>query len=464
MKEWVCSCGQQNTGNFCSNCGKPKRVLGIKKIKFESNSSKNNLAILDGIKKAEQSIETVKSDKSKPNFSKDSLTKRHETSNVDTQSKSGKNTAKSTPKVEVYSPPPAPPDVFIQKNRQQFYFEEESLFASFTKDPQEFLIQRKDILIKAFLFLLLFIVTSVDFGSLGKISHSTAPSATYMNKTNTQSTPSQNDSAEKSHKIPSRLDMHDAASDLSLGAICLGDNLDRVHALLGKEETITNNNDGYFRYYYPDIEVVVQNNTVEALVSRTAKVETKRGVHQNSAKQEVIKTYGRDYELFELNGNTVLEYPFISSHGKKSLLRFALKKEVVEYISVRTVSDEQQEKNSVKQEDIFMQVFRQYWDKLNNRDFAGAYNLMTDKQQNQIGEFENYRNGYNEMVENKLTDVKILEKNDNFARVSYTLQAKDRINGQIKVQIFQGNADLLKSSDNWKIDNLEAKLIRAFNE
>lgn len=464
MKEWNCSCGQQNTGNFCSNCGKPKRILGIKKVKSESNSTKNNSTILDSIKNVEHSVETVKSDKSKTNFSKDSTTKRHKTSNVDAQSKSEKTTVESTPKVEVYSPPSAPPDVFIQKNRQQFYFDEESLFNSFTRDPQEFLMQRKDILIKAFLFLLLFIVTGVNFGSLGKISHSTVPSATYVNKTNTPSTSSQNSSVEKSHKIPSRLDMHDAASDLSLGAICLGDKLDRVHALLGKEEIINDNNDGYFRYNYPDMEVVIQRNTVEALVSKTAKVETKRGLHQNSTKQEVIKTYGRDYDLFELNGNTVLEYPFVSLHGKKSLLRFALKNEIVEYISVRTVSDEQQEKIPAKQEDIFMQVFRQYWDKLNNRDFAGAYNLMTDKQQNQIGEFENYRTGYNEMIENKLTDVKVLEKNDNFARVSYTLQAKDKVNGQIKVQIFQGNANLVKLSDNWKIDNLEAKLVRTFNE
>lgn len=27
MDEWICKCGQRNTANFCSNCGRAKKSL-----------------------------------------------------------------------------------------------------------------------------------------------------------------------------------------------------------------------------------------------------------------------------------------------------------------------------------------------------------------------------------------------------------------------------------------------------
>ena len=166
--------------------------------------------------------------------------------------------------------------------------------------------------------------------------------------------------------------------------------------------------------------------------------------------------------MSEQDGNTLLEYPFISQHGKKSLLRFALKGNSVEYISVRTISDEIQA--STENADVALQIFRSYLDKLNRRDFTEAYAMMTDAQQNQMGVFENYRHGYDTMIENTLTDVSIMEKSDTRFKVSYTLQAKDRIYGRVKVQIFQGVGTLVKVSDVWKIDHLEARLVNSFNE
>lgn len=526
MKEWICSCGHINSGNFCGNCGKPKRILTVKKIDTQSDSSmktmeqsveKSVLAEIstifevdDGNSSSSKEItpkpsdkksspvvsKTVKRAKSELSLSGNTLAESSSTSRpVKTKSQSSKNESvqpgakkdksknqppqeatedtsrtrtsenipEQTSKTTIYAPPPAPSNNFMQRNRPRYYFDEESLFSSFRKDPKEFLIQRKDIFIKGFVFFLFFMLTSFNFSGSGKRTNTKPPIPATVQETTTPA-PTVVTIPAKPYQLPSIVDMHNVTSELSLGAICLGDSLERVYSVIGSQERIYNNNDGFIRHNYPDIEVVMKNNVVEALVSKTARVETKRGLHQNSTRQEVIATYGRDYELSEMNGNTLLEYPFISSHGKKSLLRFALKNEVVEYISVRTISDEQQNPKPAEQEDGSMQVFRQYWDKLNSRDFAGAYNLMTDKQQNQMGEFENYRSGYNEMIENKLTDVKIIEKTDIFVRIAYTLQAKDRVNGQIKVQIFQGIAHMVRLADSWRIDNLEAKLVRAFNE
>ena len=520
MKEWICSCGRINDGNFCGNCGKSKRILTIKKIKPAVNSSQettdisveksilaespvtlrfddnlsnvteNNTPTSIGEKNKSESVNVSKQIKSAPFSSKkstkvkgvkaksclpkniptqsddtgnSSYVKPQDTINDVTQTQATESNDDQPQDLAVYTPPPAPSNNFMQKNRPRYYFDEESLFGSFRKDPKEFLIQRKDIFIKGFVFFLFFMLTSFNFSGSGKRTN-TNPPVSVANQETIAPAPVVTTIPAKPYQLPTTVAMHNVSSELSLGAICLGDSLERVYEVIGSQERIYDNNDGFIRHNYPDIEVVMKNNIVEALVSKTEKVETKRGLHQNSTRQDVITTYGRDYELSEMNGNTLLEYPFISLHGKKSLLRFALKNEVVEYISVRTISDEQQTPKPAEQEDTSMQVFRQYWDKLNNRDFAGAYNLMTDKQQNQMGEFENYRSGYNEMIENTLTDVRIVEKTDSFIHVSYTLQAKDRVNGQIKVQIFQGNAIVVKLADGWKIDNLEAKLVRSFNE
>ncbi len=434
MKEWICSCGQINNGNFCQTCGKPKRSLAIMKIAARTDSEKDS--------------------NSNKNAEKEPPVTRKKARQFDTDKKS------SEKKVSII-PPSAPSEKFTRRIPPQLYVDDEGLFSSFMKDPQEFLIKRKDILVKALVFFLIFIVTSYDFRNIGSSNVPYSPIITQGTKPKPNAS-SQNIPEVRPYKLPSKSDMHNVSSDLSLGAICLGDNLDKVHSLLGKEGAIRDNQDGFLRYDYPDVEVVVKNNVVEALVSKTSNVDTKRALHQDSTKQEVISTYGRDYELSEINGNTLLEYPFVSEHEKKSLLRFALKNNVVEYISVRTLSDEKV--TSAQKEDVAVQTFRLYWDQLNIREFSKAYDMMTGVQQNRMGEFESYRSGYADMIENKLTDLKVIEKSDNIVRVSYTLQAKDRINGKIKVQIFQGNGILIKSGDNWKIDSLEAKLTRTFDE
>lgn len=489
MKEWICSCGHINSGNFCGNCGKPKRIVTLKKISAQPCSSTGTTEQSDNNKSGSEVSTMVRRSKSDSHLSENTLiesfsnsksvkTKSRQSDNEKSNSKSPHakdsikdesqphatgNIPEQTQKKVIYTPPPAPPSNFMQRNRPRYYFDEESLFSSFRKDPKEFFIQRKDIFIKGFVFFLFFMLTSYDFSGSGKITN-TNPQVSVVNQETTTYVPVVPTISIKPYHLPSTVVMRNVSSELSLGGICLGDSLEKVYDVIGSQERIYDNNDGFIRHNYPDMEVVMKNNIVEALVSKTAKVETKRGLHQNSTRQDVITTYGHDYELCEINGNTLLEYRFISLHGKKSLLRFALKNEVVEYISVRTISDEQQMPKPAEQEDSSMQVFRQYWDNLNNRDFTGAYNLMTYKQQNQMGEFENYRSGYNEMIENNLTDVGIIEKTDDFIHVSYTLQARDRVNRKIKVQIFQGNAILVKLAEGWKIDSLEANLVRSFYE
>ncbi|MBE6094763.1 MAG: zinc-ribbon domain-containing protein [Schwartzia succinivorans] len=126
------------------------------------------------------------------------------------------------------------------------------------------------------------------------------------------------------------------SSELSLGGICIGNRQSDVQALLGREQKVTNpNKNGHLHYVYPDIEVVMANGTVTGFISNSAKVSTKRGIHEGSTLQEVLRAYGDSTSKFTFGDSTMYEYSFKSMDRKDCLLRFAIKNNRVDYISAR---------------------------------------------------------------------------------------------------------------------------------
>ncbi len=125
-------------------------------------------------------------------------------------------------------------------------------------------------------------------------------------------------------------------SDLGLGGVCIGYKKGDVLALFGKEQKITDpNKNGHRHYFYTDIEVIITNGVVTGFISSTANVSTKRGIHEGSTLQEVLRAYGDSASKFTYGDATMYEYPFKSIDQKNCLLRFAIKNDRVDYISAR---------------------------------------------------------------------------------------------------------------------------------
>ena len=99
-----------------------------------------------------------------------------------------------------------------------------------------------------------------------------------------------------------------------------------------------------------------------------------------------------------------------------------------------------------------------YYMAIADRRMREAYNSLTWEVQNQLGTFENYSNGYGTTVSNEVTNIEVLSEGDNNVRLSYQLTSKDNINGTIKVQMFLGKADLIKSDGRWLISNFDVKV------
>ena len=132
-------------------------------------------------------------------------------------------------------------------------------------------------------------------------------------------------------------------SNLSLGGLKLGDSVEQMHKVLGVENrTSSSKTPGHKHYEYKDIVVTIKDDTfIDGLVSYTDKVQTEKEIRQGSTLEEVLSNYGRKCVLSEHDGATLYEYISETNNGKGTVLRFAIKNNIVDYISLRFVDSEE---------------------------------------------------------------------------------------------------------------------------
>ena len=136
--------------------------------------------------------------------------------------------------------------------------------------------------------------------------------------------------------VPDKVDQQNVSSELSLGGLIIGDTEDKMRSVKGKP-TKSKLDGSMIRYYYPDMEVVIENRVVTALVSNGPDLKTKRGFHEGSTLDEIVKSYGDSSMKFEADGLVMYEYTFQTDILGEGILRYAISKSDnrVNYISVR---------------------------------------------------------------------------------------------------------------------------------
>ncbi len=127
-------------------------------------------------------------------------------------------------------------------------------------------------------------------------------------------------------------------NDVSLGNISIGFSVEAMYKNMGKERTMTHDNDSPRTHYkYDDLDVVVINGKVIGFVSNTGKPATPRGIKQGDSVQSVLRAYGDPYAKSDYEGTTLYEYKFTSLDNRTCLMRFAIKNSTVDYISGRVM-------------------------------------------------------------------------------------------------------------------------------
>lgn len=130
-------------------------------------------------------------------------------------------------------------------------------------------------------------------------------------------------------------------TELSLGRLELGDKIDKMHEILGKETS--QRQDGDFEFYiYPNVEVIVRNGRIETLISKDDTVATKQGIRSGMTYADVVNTYGKPTFVSDVDGLQLCEYKFDGFDERYGLLRFAINPEtqLIDYISIRIPKEE----------------------------------------------------------------------------------------------------------------------------
>ena len=136
---------------------------------------------------------------------------------------------------------------------------------------------------------------------------------------------------------------HNDEFNLSLGELKLGDSVEVVREIFGREEKVTPAETPNHRHCkYKNIVVTFAGNAVVGLVSYGDEIATERGLHQGTPLDEVIAAYGRRGAVYEDNGLMLYEYPCVSADGNLAVMRFAVKDNAVEYISLRLANEERE--------------------------------------------------------------------------------------------------------------------------
>lgn len=109
-------------------------------------------------------------------------------------------------------------------------------------------------------------------------------------------------------------------------------------------------------------------------------------------------------------------------------------------------------------------ALKSYYDKLNQKNFSGAYALLSEQHRANVGYYDKWKNGYNTTLNINLTSTKVLSANPNQVIYEYQLHARDLINGKVKNQIFTGNVTMEKDNATWVIKDQDGKLISSYFE
>ena len=251
------------------------------------------------------------------------------------------------------------------------------------------------------------------------------------------------------------------AKDLSLGTLTMDDRAEKVKEELGNPASVTTDSDGGKRLKYDDAEVVVFNGKISALVSASPALYTARGIHEGSSVQEVFDRYGTDYQKSSYDKQTLYEYSITSADGHPSLLRFAVNNSdgKVAYISERLVQRESESKNN-STGDSAEQTFRNYHKAITDGNYREAYEILSFKQRERMGNFDSYVAGFSNTISSEVSDLRLVSSDEDVCTFDYTLTARDRAQGnRIKVATFKGQVTMAKDKGKWYVRHAKSEKV-----
>ena len=112
----------------------------------------------------------------------------------------------------------------------------------------------------------------------------------------------------------------------------------------------------------------------------------------------------------------------------------------------------------------FGKAFGNYYKAINDKKFEQAYSYLTEKCRNRLGNLESFANGRKNTLSIEVTDFQQTAASNNRMTGTYQLHTRDKVSGGVEVKDFVGNVTMIKSGNDWLIDEISSKLVNSHLE
>ena len=119
------------------------------------------------------------------------------------------------------------------------------------------------------------------------------------------------------------------------------------------------------------------------------------------------------------------------------------------------------EKAKQKNIDQAQNTVEKFYLAIDQQKYNDAFNMFSDNQRNVIGNFWDWKQGYQNTISVELKRLDLKNYSDTSISFEYLLASKDRISSGIEQKLFRGNIVMMKINGSWYIDSQDGELLRS---
>ena len=119
------------------------------------------------------------------------------------------------------------------------------------------------------------------------------------------------------------------------------------------------------------------------------------------------------------------------------------------------------EKAKQKNIDQAQNAIEKFYLSIDQQKYNDAFNMFSDNQRNVIGNFGDWKQGYQNTMSVELKRLDLKNYSDTAISFEYLLYSNDRIPNGVEQKVFRGNIIMLKINGSWYIDSQDGELLRS---
>lgn len=131
-----------------------------------------------------------------------------------------------------------------------------------------------------------------------------------------------------------------------------------------------------------------------------------------------------------------------------------------EYINWNNGVEIKEVSPQIRNAEVAKQTFINYHRAITNKNYREAYNILSSSQQQLIGNFESYVNGFANTISSEVSDISLVSNDENSYTFDYILTARDYYQGgRIKIQIFKGQVVMANKNGSWYVQYAQSSKV-----